>query len=314
MSESEELKNMANKEIRNQVFSLIAQDGTRFIIEQVATVGRGKDSHIKILHKKISRNHAVLSISNNNLIIKDMGSSNGTSVNDEIITAEVTLIHGDQIKFDELLYTVDIRFKSESDSPAEKQNTAEINNQTNENIPDSWIEESTTAINGTRMMNVAQLEALRAAEKVISTNDSDYHQLHCFIGEANEDIIPLKLDQAKETQVWEIGRSSECDIIVKHPSVSKKHAQLIHQNGRWKVVNLVSTNGILINGQKRLSAFLSDHDKIVLGSTCLIFQGPGKAHQHAAKSNLNKKTIIITITSVALITGVILWKYLTRRP
>jgi pSer/pThr/pTyr-binding forkhead associated (FHA) protein len=73
---------------------------------------------------------------------------------------------------------------------------------------------------------------------------------------------------------WEIGRNNDSDIVLDHPSVSGKHAQIIHQNGRWKIVNLVSTNGILINGQKKLSSFLSDGDKIILGSTSLVFKMP----------------------------------------
>lgn len=321
MPDSQGPKTMVNKIERNYTYSLIGSDGTRIQVIEKATVGRGKNNDIKILHKKISRNHAILTISNNSLQIKDLESSNGTSVNNEFISTTVTLVHGDIVKFDDVPYTVDISFVSEEDRHAEKQPQQVVIEPKSENqdgpaeedIPDSWIEESTTAINGTRMMNLAQLEALKSSEKMTTTNESNTHQLHCFIGDADERIIKLELNTDEGPQVWEIGRSAVCDIRLKHPSVSKKHAQLIHHKGRWKVVNLVSTNGILINGQKKLSAFLSANDKIVLGSTSLVFQTPKSdaAHQ-SVKTTTKMKPLILIIISVAIISAVIVWKYYSQ--
>ncbi len=47
------------------------------------TVGRGSDNNIVLGSKQVSRNHALLSVLNGNLYVKDLDSSNGTFINDE---------------------------------------------------------------------------------------------------------------------------------------------------------------------------------------------------------------------------------------
>ncbi len=157
-----------------------------------------------------------------------------------------------------------------------------------ENIPKSWVEE-TGSVDGTRMMDIGQLNALRAGANIVSKNDSDVTRLHCFI-DGQEEIIELNISDYAQASGWEIGRDSSCDIVLDHTSVSNRHAQIIHQNGRWKIVNLVSTNGILINGQKKLTTYLSDGDKIGLGSVNLFFKATKSAQKSFKKSNSVQKT------------------------
>ena len=109
-------------------------------------------------------------------------------------------------------------------------------------IPASWTEDSAT-IGGTRMMDMDELSKLRAGPSVVSTNESDVTQVHCFI-DGVEKIFKLPISDANQVSGWEIGRDDTCDIVLDHASVSGRHAQIIHQNGRWKIVNLVSTNAV----------------------------------------------------------------------
>jgi pSer/pThr/pTyr-binding forkhead associated (FHA) protein len=150
-------------------------------------------------------------------------------------------------------------------------------------IPSSWIEDS-TPVDGTRMMDVSELNALRNSAKVVSSNESTVSRLHCFIDGQDEEIIELAISDSDEASGWEIGRDSQCDIVLDHPSVSNRHAQIVHQSGRWKMVNLVSTNGIVVNGQKKLTSYLSDGDKIGLGSVDLIFKASKSSSNNVKKS------------------------------
>jgi predicted component of type VI protein secretion system len=69
-----------------------------------------------------------------------------------------------------------------------------------------------------------------------------------------------------------LGRSRECDIMVNDPNVSRRHAELRSEGGRWSVVDLGSTNGIKLNGRRVEQRELSDGDKLTLGVTDFTFE------------------------------------------
>ena len=70
---------------------------------------------------------------------------------------------------------------------------------------------------------------------------------------------------------WEIGRGEGADIEIDADSVSGRHSQLIHEKGRWKIVNMMSVNGTFVNGRKVLSAYLKSGDIIRMGGVELVF-------------------------------------------
>ncbi len=45
-----------------------------------------------------------------------------------------------------------------------------------------------------------------------------------------------------------VGRSPECDVVVNHRSVSRRHAEVWHGAGGWHFRDLGSTNGSYVNG------------------------------------------------------------------
>jgi hypothetical protein len=49
-----------------------------------------------------------------------------------------------------------------------------------------------------------------------------------------------------------LGRSRECDCVLSEPSVSRRHAELRHENGRWLLHDLGSRNGTRVNGVRLL--------------------------------------------------------------
>ncbi len=60
-------------------------------------VGRGLDGVIAIPSSKASRRHARIVVSPGNAVIEDLGSRNGTRVNDAVIAGPVELKNGDRI-------------------------------------------------------------------------------------------------------------------------------------------------------------------------------------------------------------------------
>lgn len=69
-----------------------------------------------------------------------------------------------------------------------------------------------------------------------------------------------------------LGRSRECDVQVDDPNVSRRHAELRHENGSWHVIDLGSTNGIKVNRRRVDQTELHHGDRITLGITDLDFE------------------------------------------
>src|SRR5947208_1539101 len=68
-----------------------------------------------------------------------------------------------------------------------------------------------------------------------------------------------------------LGRSKECDIQVNDPNVSRRHAEVRQEGTAYWVVDLDSTNGVEVNGEKTHRAKLDPGDRITLGSTDVVF-------------------------------------------
>jgi hypothetical protein len=72
-----------------------------------------------------------------------------------------------------------------------------------------------------------------------------------------------------------LGRSRECDITIEDPNISRRHAEVRLENGSWWIVDLGSTNGIEVNGERVDRAQLGPNDRIRLGRTELVFEQSG---------------------------------------
>ncbi len=66
-----------------------------------------------------------------------------------------------------------------------------------------------------------------------------------------------------------VGRTEGNDIVLNHPSVSRKHARIEPRNDKWWIVDLKSTNGVKVNGNLVTESPINSGDKIVVGSVQL---------------------------------------------
>lgn len=89
------------------------------------------------------------------------------------------------------------------------------------------------------------------------------------------EIVTLEVE-GREIAVTErhvvLGRSQECEIRLADPNVSRLHAELRHEDATYWLVDLGSTNGTLLNGERVARAELSDGDRITLGETVAVFR------------------------------------------
>jgi predicted component of type VI protein secretion system len=76
-------------------------------------IGRGETCHLRPNSEQVSREHAEFTLDGNSVIVRDLGSRNGTLVNGKALTAEYRLKHGDLVQVGPLTFAVSI-----SDAPA----------------------------------------------------------------------------------------------------------------------------------------------------------------------------------------------------
>ncbi len=70
-----------------------------------------------------------------------------------------------------------------------------------------------------------------------------------------------------------IGRSArEAHFVVRDPNVSRQHAILERAPGGWLVVDMASTNGVVLNGAFVTRAPLRPGDVIVIGPISLTVE------------------------------------------
>src|SRR3954466_13270845 len=78
--------------------------------------------------------------------------------------------------------------------------------------------------------------------------------------------VPRVMDLKHELSV---GRTEGNDLILNHPSVSRKHARFELRGDNWWIVDLKSTNGVKLNGNLVTEAQVAAGDKLSVGSVLL---------------------------------------------
>ncbi|MBL8950020.1 MAG: GGDEF domain-containing protein [Myxococcaceae bacterium] len=74
------------------------------LMKETTVVGRSSKADIQVDQEAISRNHARFVISGAKVLVKDLGSTNGTYVNDEMIGSEMQLRNGDLVKIGRTIF------------------------------------------------------------------------------------------------------------------------------------------------------------------------------------------------------------------
>ena len=75
-----------------------------------------------------------------------------------------------------------------------------------------------------------------------------------------------------DDRVLVVGRSRDCDITVDDANVSRRHAEIRHEDGAYWIVDLGSTNGITVDGKRVERARLEPGPEILLGTTEVRFE------------------------------------------
>ena len=72
--------------------------------------------------------------------------------------------------------------------------------------------------------------------------------------------------------VTRIGRGISADVLLDHPTVSRRHALVVRREDTLVLLDDRSMNGTWLNGERISEAVLSDGDRIQLGAVELSFR------------------------------------------
>jgi len=73
--------------------------------------------------------------------------------------------------------------------------------------------------------------------------------------------LPAELLKARMV----LGRSSSCELVLGDDTVSRRHAELRVEEGRWLLRDLGSANGTYVNGRRVVEAEVRPGDVVYLG-------------------------------------------------
>lgn len=88
-----------------------------------------------------------------------------------------------------------------------------------------------------------------------------------------------------------IGRSSELDMVLVEDMVSRKHAKIATHTGQIVIMDMGSTNGTFVNGEKIRKTRLKEGDRILIGTSILkvvAASSNGPVSQSVARERLEQ--------------------------
>lgn len=216
-------------------------------------IGRKDDCQIYFPDTSLSKRHAKLVRQRGGLTVCDAGSTNGTLVNGDRIEAPVRLKNGDIVQCGKLEFRVEGLGKGEFDIVEDRAATSD--------------EGSGTSDEGSG-------EADAPGETVTAR---------------------LRLVEGGAPRTWEltgetltIGSKPENSIVVTGEGVSRYHAEVVHEGGRWVLKDLNARNGTFVGGQKIDLHTLVENDEIGIGTARLRFEVVKTAPMREVKALLSQ--------------------------
>ena len=147
---------------------------------------------------------------------------------------------------------------------------------------------------GTQVFEVNEINKMVAKEIIDSQIEGA--SLSALIG-ISHDVIGQQFVLTKDK--IEVGRRPSSDIVLNNSSVSSMHAQVIKQDGGWKILNLLSSNGTYINGEKIIDKMINVGDLIAFAGSEFVYSMVEDDTVVKVESS-NKKVVIITCLVIAV--------------
>lgn len=319
-----------------------------FVRDEI-TIGRQEGNTIRLTERNVSRRHARLLRNNGHILIEDLGSYNGIRVNGDRIKGQVTIADGDLIQIGD--YDLAIQKEDEKAAaptlPLPPPPAARISGQHRAHDPGATmpalpVVETPTASDDDVQeaapddvrpaLGSTDEEALRRQSTAVIRIDqvqTKRRELATIDLARAPRLVVLNTDYAgKEFTLTrtenKIGRTDDNDVGLDHRSLSRTHCKVVREDdGEWKVIDMQSANGVMVNGEQYAQVALNGGDVLELGHVKFKFLMPGDtfslpastsdaADTGEAEQGSSKAPIIAVVATLLVVVlgggGYLMWK------
>ncbi|MEC9465136.1 MAG: FHA domain-containing protein [Myxococcota bacterium] len=287
----------------SNAYKLIIEDdeGRRSVVpvefgEESVSVGRDAANTICLNERNVSRRHAQFTTDREGVYAEDLSSFNGVWVNGQRIQAREAVFEGDIVRIGDFsleLRGEGLRAREEEatermdEPPAEA--TQPSYNLLEESSADMMAEGGPAPIEPLSFEEDTTLEAPAIREeKTAIIRMPEFSEVPAADGNtaiAGERAKLVCVSTQLAGQSYDItkvemvlGRTDDNDIPLPHRSVSRHHARIAVEDGRYLVIDQTSANGTLVNGEEYAQVEVKSGDLIELGHVKLRFVPPGETY------------------------------------
>ena len=266
-------------------------NGEEFRIDKLtSSIGRNSSSDIVLEQSSPSRTHAQIISKNNTLYVNDLNSTNGTFVNNQKIFKPTRITPGDLIKFGTVEFSLlpssfgsetiiskrpisssaDNSFIVQDEIKIDPDSTGVLHSYP---LPFGWPVDDTAS---KKMFqdepNTQFLEKIDQQIQTSLSNDNIVYVAALVFNPKEKKPTFFGLSLESQQNKLTIGRSNQCSITIKAPSVSDYHADLCFKQGNWVLTDHSSTNGLRSRGNLVSEAVLEHGSIISLGQIEMAFR------------------------------------------
>jgi len=255
------------------------------LVKEEITIGRKEGNTIRLTERNVSRHHARLTRSNGSVFIEDLDSYNGVRVNGDKIAARTTMREGDLVEIgDYHLALQKVAVEAATPSQGGSASPPAIS------PAQARAASKTTQSDGATAVLKLPVEGRKDAEtgRVRDIPQKDAGRLVVMTTELAGFEYPL----VKTEMI--VGRDDGCDVIIAHRSISSRHAKIVFDGGIYRIIDLDSANGVMVNGEEYARVDLRRGDMIELGHVSIRYAAPGEVVDVNAQSAVATPATVTT--------------------
>ncbi len=283
------------------MYKLIIQDdeGKTTIVPLIRdeiTIGRREGNTIRLTERNVSRRHARILRASGALIVEDLDSYNGVRVNGSRVQGRSQVGEADRIQIGDYLLELKLERAAQAIATAAtlRPQTAQPASGNGAHVASGISSPAPFAPEPTAIMRLplddqptrpysapAPAPATTAGPVGVSPEYAPPPGAVPTAGTPYARMVVTSTNLAgrefslQKTETV-LGRTNENDIALDHRSISRHHAKVILEQGRYVIIDMQSANGLRVNGEEYGRVELRAGDEVDLGHVRLRFIGPGE--------------------------------------